>query len=321
MNPIFGRSTAAVLSAAACLLASPPVAALSNSAKVPILLYHTYDYASCTYDQHALLALAQDLETMEANNYKVMPLYWIAQWIVGDRDGSTMPDKVVGITFDDGPESDWVDANYGGCGTTSAKAVLNNFKAAHSGLPWNSPHATSFVLSSPVARGAINSTLLTQSWWASAQSSGIMEIYNHSADHDHVNITSQLWDPYLFRYLPAAGYGDGDWFGKNQFSRINTYQEADVQVARSAAYISGVIGVWPDLFAYPFGGSGDVDAYMINTYFPTYGSEHGTYAAFCTGNQYASRSSNRWCIPRFTHRSAWATTATDDVMNVLSGAP
>ncbi len=100
--------------AVALALGNPtPALALSNTGKVPVLLYHT-GATGCTYSTNALMALAADLETMYSHGYTVVPVYWITSWVVGDMDGSELPDKVVGITFDDGNDSDWVDANYGG---------------------------------------------------------------------------------------------------------------------------------------------------------------------------------------------------------------
>lgn len=291
--------------------------ALSNSANVPILLYHPGNSTLCNYADNALKALAADLTTMYANGYTVVPVYWIAQWVVGDLDGSQLPDKVVGITFDDGANEDWFDTDWG-CGSMSGRSVLNDFKSAHPDLPWYSPHATLFVIASQIARADLGG--LRSDWWSSAQTSGIMEIYNHSLDHDHSAITSQQWDPFVQSYIAVGGYGDGNWAGTNSFERIDSYVEADAEVRKAAAYIQGEIGVWPDLFAYPEGHHSD---YILNTYFPTYTSEHQTYAAFCLGDTYASRSSPRYCIPRFTFNSAWgrAHNDSDTIMSILNGAP
>lgn len=300
----------AVLSGLAPTLSS----ALSNSGKVPILLYHSHDISGCTYATNAIIALQQDLQTLHNAGFTVVPAYWIAEWVTGARDGSTLPAKVVGITIDDGDDLNWTDQNRPDCGyTPSVATVLNNFKLANS-LPWYSPHASLFVIASQVARGNIGG--LSDSWWASAQTSGIMEVYNHGTDHDHSSITSQQWDPFMSVYVPVAGYGDTQWWGQDNYNRIDSYQEADYSIRKAAAYISGKIGLWPDLFAYPYG---HASSYLVNTYFPTYASQHGTYAAFCLTDQYATRSSNRYCIPRFTYLSGWSSSA--GFSSILSGAP
>ncbi len=86
----------------------------------------------------------------------VVPLYWITEWALGLRDGSTLPDKVVGITTDDGNDLDWIDVYAPGyaCGPTrtSFRSVIQSFHAAHPSYPWYSPHVTTFVIASPVAR-------------------------------------------------------------------------------------------------------------------------------------------------------------------------
>ena len=294
------------------------VVALSNSAKVPILTYHPHTVEGCTYETNDLIALATDLNTLHDQGFTVVPAYWIAEWVRRDRDGSTLPEKVVGLTFDDGADITWVDEV--NCGaSTSAKTVLANFKAAHPSLPWYSPHAAIFVIASQLARGHIGSaagTTLSSSWWYAAQNSGFTEVYNHSTDHDHVSITSQEYDPFLLRYIPATGYADNKWYGENDFTRVTNYQSADAEVKQAAAFIAGMIGVWPDLFAYPFG---PTDPYLQNTYFPNYWSEHQTYAAFCGDNNYATRDSPVYCIPRFVFRSGWSSSAA--FQNILAGAP
>ena len=305
----------AIFSAAAI-----PAHALSNSGRIPVLLYHTWLQSGCDYSSNAIIAMQTDLETLHSRGWTVIPAYWAAQWVIGDRDGSTVPEKVVAITFDDGPDQDWYDST--ACGyLPSGYTVLANFKAAHPSLPSYSPHASTFVISSPVARGMIGGQ--KSDWWWSAQnaSNNLMEVYNHSVDHDHSNITSQQWDPFMFTYMAVGGYEDGNWAGTNNFMRINTYQESDIEVRKSGDYISGIIGVYPDLFAYPFG---HASAYLKGTYFPNYASEHKTYAAFCLTDNAALRGGDRFCIPRFTYGDGTAnvwTTSNQFIVNVLGETP
>ena len=49
---------------AAALGNSQPVFAISNSGKVPVLLYHTAVSDNCTYANNALKALQEDLQTL-----------------------------------------------------------------------------------------------------------------------------------------------------------------------------------------------------------------------------------------------------------------
>ncbi len=331
---------------------------LSNSAQVPVLLYHPQgNQAPCDYGNNPQLALQQDLEYMYSQGYTVVPDYWIAQWVVGDRDGSTLPDKVVGVTFDDGVDSTWIDNAFPnhpctlstGQPVKSFKRILQDFKTRHPDLPWYSPHASVFVLGSPVARQSIDDASfpppygtsgtndhIRDNWWYDAQASGFMEIYNHGADHDALSITAMTAEPAFGSgiYLAIGGYGDNSrsglpagtclspdpstgstvWQGYNCFFRVNNFTSAHHQVVDSARYIYGKTGVWPDLFAYPFG---QASIYMATNYFPNNVSDHATYAAFCTEynsvygatTTYVSRSSPRYCLGRFTHQYSWATTA------------
>ena len=127
-------------------------------------------------------------------------------------------------------------------------------------------------------------------------------------------------------FFAVGGYGDGNWVGQGNFYRINTYQTSSYEVTTAAQYISGKIGAWPDLFAYPYG---EASSYIQNTYFPSYGSEHQTFAAFCTdqtsrATTYVSRASPRYCLGRFTYGYAWPSNSynpwASDLATILQGA-
>ena len=298
-----------------------PAMALSDSAKVPVLLYHSSQVGyPCDYANNAALALSQDLEMIRNKGFTVVPLFWIAEWAVGIRDGSTLPEKVVGISFDDGLDLDWVDniiPEHACAPLKSFRAVLQEFKAAHTDLPWYSPHAVSFVIGSPVARAVILPGYLNDTWWAAANSSGIMEVYNHSADHDHVTLNGPFWDAALSTYIPVRGYNTiGNWQGANEFWRIDNYESSYLAVTASAAYISSKIGpAWPDLFAYPFGHASN---YLRYTYFPYYGYEHKTLAAFSIEPTYVTKGAERYFLGRFGYGDQW--TSPTQLAAILDGA-
>lgn len=323
---------------------APQALMLSNSAKVPVLLYHSHqvNHAACTDElQNSHVALKLDLERIYANGFTVVPAYWIAQWALGLRDGSTLPEKVVGITFDDGHDADWYENALPSpphCALPGFKKILTDFKNAHS-LPWYSPHAATFVLASPVVRLALDNVSFpaagnqsfNDSWWAAANASGVMEVHNHSSDHEFGVVTTQTWDPDLQMYVTAGGYGgDADglagqsvWMGTGNFSRIDTYDEANAAIAKAATYISSLVSSWPDLFAYPFG---QTSSYLTDTYFPTYGASHQTLAAFCIdggtlATSYVTRSSPRWCLPRFSYGGTYWGAAGSGVTPILESAP
>jgi hypothetical protein len=337
MNASFNRVIFATATAAALALPIESFA-LSNSAKVPVLLYHSVEVQSpCDYANNASTALAADLEALNLAGFTVVPTYWIAEWARGARDGSTLPAKVVGLTFDDGVNTDWIDnaiPNHPCAPLVSFKTVMQNFKAAHPSLPWYSPHAGIFVIGSTMARLRIDddsfpppygttgvNNFMHDTWWAAANSSGLAEIYNHSADHDANSIQIQHWDSDLGMYIAVGGYGDGNWAGTNWFYRIDTQLEATYEVVNSAAYISSKTGAWPDLFAYPFG---HASTYMKGTFFPNNVASNGTYAAFCieqatTTLTYVTRSSDPYCLGRFTRGVSWTTPS--GFAAILSGAP
>lgn len=290
------------------------------------ILYHSWDVSGCTESTSESVGLENDLETLYNNGYTVVPVYWIAQWVIGDRDGSTLPNKIVGITFDDGNNLDWYGDFRFGCLVKSFYTVLSEFKDAHPSLPWYSPHAASFVIGSPVARGIIAGSDMTDDWWYDAQNSGLMEIYNHSADHDHTSITSQVYEPdthfslpshgRVGTYLAVRGYHlDGDWTGQGTFLDTTSYFISDAEVRGSANYIANEIGVWPDLFAYPYGG---YTPYLVNDYFPSFPGEHNTYAAFSTNPNYVTRSSNRYTLGRFVRGRDW--TSSSGLIQILTGS-
>lgn len=289
-------------------LNSTLVHALSNDAKVPILVYHTTNVQNpCGYSWDTSVALASDLEAMHLRDITVVPVYWLVEWAVGDRDGSTLPDRVVGITLDDGLDLDWRDLDIAGhdCGShmKSARTVMLEFKNAHPELPWYSPHASSFVISSPVARQYLGAGYYSDDWWYAAQNSGMFEIYNHSADHDIQNFPGyMIYDPSLEVVLAVGGQYDGNWNGNGNFQRAGLSETvAQGEIVNAANYISGKIGVYPDLFALPFG----VTNPGVVNWLATNQSLHRNYAAFGGTGTYLMRGQNRWDLPRLTHNGHW----------------
>lgn len=298
---MFKLTAAAVMAAFCCSAAAVD--------KVPVLLYH-----SRTCDN--IEALSRDLRTMHEAGFTVVPTYHVVLWRLGLLQ---LPDKPVAITIDDGYDRDYL-SHVPGCNDPeSALDALRSFNEEF-GVP---VHASLFVIGSRAARTAINEEHFNDNWWAAAQNSPYMEVYNHGIDHDHTNIKERLYDKWLDIDLPAGAHADGDWFGKLWFHRINNYVSADMQVRISAQYIAGKIGVWPDLFAYPMG---HASFYLMHEYFPKFWHEHRTTAAFCIesgppgaipGN-YVTRSSNRWCLPRLTYGYSWKDTK--GLINILDGA-
>ena len=131
----------------------------------------------------------------------------------------------------------------------SFKTVLQQFKVARPELPWFSPHASVFVIASPTARAAVGEA--NETWWLAAQQSGLMEINNHSMDHDYGGLTVSVKETILLGTtikIPVMGAP-----AVNSFDRMSTTMQAFNEVVLSSKYIKGKIGAEPDLFAYPFG--------------------------------------------------------------------
>ena len=299
-----------------------PARALDNDAHVPVLLYHSWVQAGCTAATNNSLGLAQDLETIHDMGFTVVPLEWITRWAIGERDGSTLPDRVVGLSFDDGYNWDWHDNTIEGCEVKSIHRVLQEFKAAHPELPDYSPHGSAFVIGSPVARALIDPDALSDNWWQAAHASSLMSIYNHSTDHDHEHIQGSqsehpiiethptFVDPALFPKgvrLVGGGYYDGNWDGLGgvgtdanplaKFLRIRNLASARAEILMNGRYIEQKIGEHAGIFAYPYG---RVTTYLRETYFPDYIEEHGIYAAYATGGTYVTRDSDPYALGRFT---------------------
>ncbi len=319
----------AVLIAATMLITCRPVSAtIQPDAKVPILLYHSRHVDEpCTYGHNDLLALEQDLEVLHQEGFTVVPVYWLVEWQLGWRRGDTLPDKPVGLTLDDGYDSDFLERtpNDHPCAPLkSAYTILKEFHERYADeLPEHSPHAALFVIASREVRLLLEENHFQDNWWAAAHHSGLLEVYNHGADHDHPVLEEQVWEPLLEAHLPAAGHADGDWSGKLRPDRIDTLEANSIHIAYAAEYIASRIGVWPDLFAHPMG---RVSNYTRQVYFPNYFREHGTVAAFCTevagrGPQpanYLTRGADRWCLPRLTHGYSWRTP--EEFLTILRGS-
>lgn len=276
-------------------------AGLSDEARVPVLVYHAWwVQAPCDYAHHALKAFEADLELIHRNGFRAVPAEWLAEWALGLRDGRTLPARAIGITFDDGPDSDWRDQADSACGATrSVQSLIENFRRQHPDLPAYSPHATVFAIASPRARDAIHRAVgliaASDDWWRAANATSTLAIHNHGLDHDHPALTQRAFDAAVGAYIPAAGYGEGDWRGRSDFGRIDTYVEAQAQVEFAARHVERISGRWPRLFAYPFAQS---SWYLRELYFPLHPERHRTLAAFCAGNIYLTRGAPRYCLPR-----------------------
>ena len=285
---------------------------VADSYKAAILLYHMGEQGDCTGYSAAPVALERDQAMLRDNGFTVVPVRWMVDWALGLLQSEYMPSKPVALTFDDGYDLDYYNGHPLCPQLKSARTVLNEMRANHPSLFASMPAATSFVIASPRARSSDTLFYLHDSWWASAQAEGVIEIQNHSADHDSSAIHGPLgeYDP-AFGGVPIAmgGLYDGNWTGADSFCRIgqpgiydpdgtiSAYRE----IVLAANYIQSKTGVRPDLFSNPVGGLST----GLKSYLQNYASQHGVYAAFPLTGQYVQRGAHsRYEIPRFSKGTA-----------------
>lgn len=278
--------------------------ALDVSSKVPVLTYHSsenyYDEATMGCDTESA-ALERDLALIHSMGFTVIPAYWLVEWQRGWRGGNTLPDRSVVITFDDGHNADFLDNAdpWHPCAPIkSMRAVLEEAATWDWSPTYGAPvpHATTFVIGSPTAREHIKGDMMSDAWWSAASAHPLMEVQNHSLDHDHESIPEDTLDEKLDVLLPAGG-------GKPRMTstRISSFDQSTDYVTVSAEYIEQKTGLWPDLFAYPFG---PASSFMRDVYFPEQFEQHGTVAAFCGAGGYVTKESNPYCLERFVHRAS-----------------
>jgi peptidoglycan/xylan/chitin deacetylase (PgdA/CDA1 family) len=249
-----------------------------------VLTYHSQNIEGAHAPVNDHDALAADIEALHANGARIIPLGQLVDWLDGHCE--TVPEGCVCLTFDDGCDFDYLDLDWPGAGVQrSMLGIMQDFTNRHGRDAQPGMHATSFVIASPDARRLIDQHSLwgkdwiRDDWWSSASSSGMLSIASHGWDHNH----------------PDLGAEGG-------FDTVNTQEKCEAQVIRAARYIESRIGVWPDMFAYPFGESSD---YIREIFFPRHGSLHRCRAAFGTGQGPVHQDSDRWNLPRLVCGRDW----------------
>src|SRR5262249_3977896 len=118
-------------------------------------------------------------------------------------------------------------------------------------------------------------------WWGEAKASGILDIQNHSWDHNH---------PHAERVCQKDQKA-------GTFKNIDTFEECNCEVASAARFIAQRTGgFWPSLFAHPYGEASD---YLLREYLPRYEERHRTTAAFGASGGFVTAHSERWNLERF----------------------
>jgi hypothetical protein len=278
--------------------------------KIPILAYHSHTVQGNTYETNDHVALFHDLRTIQAEGFQVVPLRWVVEWVLGQREDAALT-RAVGLSFDDGADLDYYDYEHPQHGPVrSFYNILRDFQAEFGPTAQPHLHASSFVIASPLVRRELDERCLapigirgmSDEWWAAANRSGLMSIYNHSWDHNH----------------PEASVVCEETQQKGSFEFIDTYGECHSEVQQAAEYIQRKIApAWPDLLAYPWGCA---SSYMKETYLPSFPQQHKTLAAF-GGVGYVTKHASRWDVPRLVSSSALAGwRSTDGLIRLLHGA-
>lgn len=271
---------------------------------IPVLTYHGMNIGGNEYCGNDHVALASDLRVIGELGKKIISLGQVVDWRLGK-----LPDEevsnAVAVSIDDGSWFDYYDLDHPTCGMQRSmfNILLDHRNQDEDERP---VHITSFVISSPEARASLDRSCMIgkawwgDQWWRDAASSGIMDIACHSWDHVHPELESVVQRNQI----------------RGDFSKVDSYVDADVQIAKAGEYIAGVLGgSKPDLFAYPWGEFSD---YVVAEYFPNYRPRHGFRAAFTIDPRPVTKMDNIWLLPRFVCGRDWSSVT--ELKKILSSA-
>jgi hypothetical protein len=264
-----------------------------TTASCPVLTYHSQIVTGNGYTSNDHIALASDLRLINELDLCVIPLSWLVEWLLHERELDIT--NCVCISFDDGADSDVVDLDFPGFGMQrSFLNIMADFQIDFGVLAQPSLHATAFVIASPDARAAMDKHSLfdrgwmNETWWTGACESGLMALGNHSWDHEHPDLAH------------TGGKPSGNFFC------VDTKEKADRQIVDAGDYIANTTdGNRPGLFAYPYG---HVSSYLGNEYFPG-PDNHSIRAAFTTEPQTVNAYSDHWQLGRFVCGHHWRSPA------------
>ena len=259
--------------------------------RIPIFVYHAMRIGGVDYPTNDLVAFGSDLESLHARGFEVLPVRELVRMLLDGRlDHESR--GLAGLTCDDGCDFDFEDIEHPVAGMQ--RSILNrmrDFRATH---PDAQVHVSDFVIVSPEAREELDKSCMigrgwwNDTWWKSAVETGLMDIANHSWDHNH-------------DALPARFFRNGERRGT--FSGIDSKSRADQQIRVATDYLCrNAPNPGTRLFAYPYGESND---YLTKEYFPRHAQDMKIDAAFGDDPQYLDAGSNRWRLPRFVCGRDW----------------
>jgi len=272
--------------------------------KAVVLTYHSHRIQGPDYARNDHVAFADDLRTIAGSGARIVSLATLVDAIAAHQSGDARADDdatLVALTFDDGPVWDYADFDHPTFGPQRgfANAMRDFLATGHAGGQ-HEICATSFVIASPEARRAMESTFdaeytfllpgaMNDDWWQEASRTGLIAIGNHSWDHLHPALASVAHSRQV----------------RGDFAQVTTAADADAQIHAAAAYIEARTGGRAaPYFAYPYG---HCNEFLAADYLPHAGRAMGLRAAFTTAAHVIDGSEDVWKLPRFTSGHHWRT--------------
>ena len=273
--------------------------------RVPVLTYHAVNIDGNDYANNDHVAFAADLHLIDDLGLRVVPLHWIVDQLLGDRQRAL--EGCVALTCDDGTDFDYYDLEHPTHGAQrSLFNCMRDFTNERGTDAQPDLHLTCFVIASAEARVQLDRERLwgrdwiSDRWWRAALESGHVAIENHSWDHNHDAIA-----------LPGI-----DGMPRGSFHPVDTRERADAQIAAAARAIDAVIAPRrTSLFCYPYS---HVNDYLRLEYFPHFSAAHGMRAAFGDGVTPITMDSDRWNLPRYICGHHWK--SPEELRAILSSA-
>jgi peptidoglycan/xylan/chitin deacetylase (PgdA/CDA1 family) len=278
--------------------------------KAFVLTYHSHHVQGPDYAQNDHIALPVDLHTIAKSGARIVSLATLVDAIEARPSGAAGGTTLVALTFDDGPVWDLSDFVHPVLGYQRGFAnVMQDFLSTPDGRAQAELAATSFVIASPEARRAMETTFdaeytflyrgaLSDDWWSQAIATGLITIGNHSWDHLH----------------PALGSVAHSRQARGDFTQVSDTVDAHAQIRDAMAHINARTGGQAaPFFAYPFG---HVNSFLQDDYLPREGRTMGLRAAFTTEPKVIDGSESVWRLPRFTCGHHWR--SPDELAAILS---
>src|SRR5690349_14559906 len=207
--------------------------------RIAILTYHPIHIVENSYAGNDLLALESDLATIDRLGLPVVSLDQAITAAASPRILEAGEGDAVAITFDDGSVFDHDDHDHPTCGwQRSAATILRDAARRLRCLSGARPLASTFVIASPEAREEMDrvdyfgGNYWPDKWWPRAASEGVLGIESHSWDHNHPSISRSVQRDNV----------------RGTFRNIETYEEAEAEIAQSLDYIERVAGKRPAFF-------------------------------------------------------------------------